>query len=946
MKMTVRNLCLALLFAPLFASGALAAQQLDSLPGLGVIGARNIGPAGMSGRVAAVAVVEADPATFYVGASTGGVFRTTDGGISYTPVFDDQPVLGVGAIAVFQPNPDLVWVGTGEGNPRNSAGVGNGIFRSLNGGESWQRMGLEGSERIHRVLTHPTDPDRVYAGVMGPAWSDGEVRGVYRTLDGGETWERVLYVDERTGVADLVMDPSNPNRLLAALWDFRREPWFFTSGGPGSGLYLSEDGGDTWQPLGAEQGLPEGDLGRIGLAFAPSDPDVVYALVEARRNVLLRSNNGGRTFALVSDADDVNPRPFYYADLRVDPYNENRVYRLHSRIEVSEDAGRTFRTVVPSAIIHGDVHELWIDPADSRHMIMGNDGGVAITWDRGDSWRFVENLTLAQFYHIALDDAIPFRVYGGLQDNGSWVGPSDVWQNKGILNAHWHRVGGGDGFTVLPDPSDERYGYSMSQGGNLQRFDWLTGRRLPIRPIHPDGVPLRFNWNAALSLDPLDPQTLYLGSQFVHRTRDGGASWQIVSPDLTTDDPAKQNADTSGGLTFDATGAEMHTTLLDISPSPVEAGVIWAGSDDGNVQVTRDGGESWSNVTAALRDAPETGWVSDIEPSNHAAGTAWVVFDEHRRGDWTPWIFKTSDFGRSWQRQGAAIEGFVHAIEEDPVEPRLVFAGTEFGLWFSLDAGDSWHRWKALPALAIRDLEVHARDGDLVLGTHARGIWVIDAVHALRELAATPSLSAEPVHLFEAPVAWAHEIAEAIGYRSTGMAMWQGETRTYGMPLTFWNAGEAGRARIEIHDAAGARVAHWQTSAAPGLNRVWWDLRVRDPQAELAEGSEVEPGRYEVKVSLGGEQSARTVEVRADPRIPDVAAGARAERARALRSAAERLESAGSVRSSLARARAAVHAVPDPAQLGGALVDALNTLQQRLDALDRELFSGPECQGI
>ena len=397
---------------------------------------RSIGPAGMSGRVADVDVVRSDPNIIFVGSATGGVWRSVDGGIEWAPIFDDQPVLGIGAVAVSQATPDVVWVGTGEGNPRNSAGVGNGVFRSLDGGDTWTNVGLEGSERIHRIITHPTDPAVAYVAAMGPAWSDGEVRGIFRTRDGGRTWDRVLYVDERTGAADLIMDPSNPNKLFAAMWEFRRWPWFFESGGPGSGLHVTYDGGDSWVRYTEDDGLPPGNLGRIGLAVAPSNPDVVYALVEAEKSELIRSEDGGRSWETISDRSGVVPRPFYYADLRVDPQNENRIYSLHGSIQVSEDQGRNFETVVPSSEIHGDVHELWIDPDNGRRMIMGNDGGIALTYDRGDRWRFVENLTLAQFYHISLDNEAPFNVYGGLQDNGSWYGPSTVWENRGIMNAH------------------------------------------------------------------------------------------------------------------------------------------------------------------------------------------------------------------------------------------------------------------------------------------------------------------------------------------------------------------------------------------------------------------------------------------------------------------------------------------------------------------------------
>ena len=636
------------LAAVALATLAIPLDAQDHQDAFAAIRARAIGPAGMSGRVADVEVVLSDRNIVYVGGSTGGVFKSSDGGLPWAPVFDRQDALGVGSIAVFQPNPDIVWVGTGEGNPRNSAGVCRGVYKSMDGGHSWTKMGLEHSERIHRILTHPTDPDVVYVGAMGPAWSDGDERGVYRTRDGGATWERVLWHNERTGVADMVMDPSNPNKIFAAMWEFRRDPWFLTSGRPGSGLFVTYDGGDSWDRLTEDDGMPEGELGRIGLGVSQSNPSVVYALVEADASELIRSDDGGRSWQTISDEPGIVPRPFYYADLRVDPLNENRIYSLNGAVQVSEDQGRTWSTVVPSAIIHGDVHELWVDPEDPLHMILGEDGGIAFTNDRGGTWRFVENLPLAQFYHISVDDAHPYNVYGGLQDNSSWFGPSTVWENKGILNAHWTRVGGDDGFSVMPDFSDpERYGYSMSQGGNLLHFDKLTGARRSIRPVHPDGTQLRFNWNAGLTWDPFDAGTIYLGSQFLHRSNDQRRSWDLLSPDLTTNDPEKQRAYESGGLTFDASGAEMHTTIISIGPSHLERGLIWIGTDDGNVQVTRDGGATWSDVSGNVSGLPEGIWVPDVQPSKHVAGRAYLVAEDHRRGDWTAHVYVTEDYGRS-----------------------------------------------------------------------------------------------------------------------------------------------------------------------------------------------------------------------------------------------------------------------------------------------------------
>lgn len=910
--------------------------------------AREIGPAGMSGRVSDVEVVLADKNVVYVGAATGGVFKSVDAGLTWAPIFDGQPALGVGHIAVSQQNPDIVWVGTGEGNPRNSAGVGRGLFKSIDGGDSWTHVGFESSERIHRVLTHPTDPNTVWVGVMGPAWSDGDERGVYRTRDGGQSWERVLWRNPRTGVADMVMDPRNPNKIFAAMWEFRRDPWFLTSGGPGSGLFVTWDGGDTWTQLTAEHGLPAGELGRMGVAISESDPRVVYALVEAERSELIRSNDGGRSWETVNDEPGIVPRPFYYADLRVDPKNENRIYSLHSAVEVSEDQGRSWRTVVPSAIIHGDIHELWIDPDDPRRMILGEDGGIAFTYDRGDTWRFVENLGLAQFYHIDVDDAVPFNIYGGLQDNGSWFGPSTVWENKGILNAHWFRVGGGDGFSVMPDRGDpDRYGYSMSQGGNLQHFDKLTGARRSIQPVHPDGTQLRFNWNAGLTWDPHEAGTIYLGSQFLHRSRDQGRSWEVVSPDLTTNDPTKQRAYESGGLTFDASGAEMHTTIISIGPSHLERGLIWVGTDDGNVQVTRDGGATWTNVRGNVPGLPEGIWIPDVQPSKHVAGRAYLVAEDHRRGDWTPLVWVTEDYGRSWRSLATpAIDAFVHAIEEDPVSPDLLFLGTEFGLRVSLDRGRTWTPFTAgVPAVPIRDLVVHPRDGDLVLGTHGRALIVVDDVRPLRELSMTPTIHDRPVHAFAPAPALAVNIAEAIGYRSTGHAMQQAETRAYGALLNFW-AASPGSGRIEVSDVGGRLVWSRSVAATPGVNRVVWNLRPGGGADEsIPRQLEVAPGEYTVTVRLGGETSSAGLSVLGDPRDP-IATTDHAARVAALQEMQRVTGPVNDAREALERASEGVETVLGtlPADAAG-LRDQGARVRSAIRSLLERHFTGPECQG-
>ena len=919
-----------------------------------VMKARSIGPAGMSGRVSAVAVDPMDPTVIYVGAATGGVWRSRDGGLTWRPVFDDQPVLGIGAVAVAPSSPDVVWVGTGEGNPRNSAGVGNGVYRSLDGGDTWRHMGLEASERVHRVVVHPSDPRVVYVGAMGPAWSDGEERGVFKTMDGGETWERVLHAGPDAGAADLVMDPRNPDKLFAALWSFRRWPWFFRSGGPESGLFVTRDGGGSWSRLGPENGLPDGDLGRIGVAVSRSNPDVVYALVEAERSALLRSDDGGASWRTVSDRRGVAPRPFYYADIRVDPANENRLYSLHSAIQVSEDAGRTFRTVVPSRIVHGDVHELWIHPDDGRFMILGEDGGIAVTRDRGDNWRFVENLPLAQFYHLAVDMATPFNVYGGLQDNGSWFGPSHVWAERGIMNLHWTRVGSGDGFATLPDYRDDRYGYSMAQQGRLVRFDKTTGARRDIRPVHPDGAALRFSWNAALAVDPFDSTTIYLGSQFVHRSRDKGATWEIASPDLTTNDPEKQRQQESGGLTLDATGAENHTTILSIAPSPLERGLIWVSTDDGNVQITRDDGATWTNVGDRVPDVPPATWAPHVEPSKHDPAAAYVVYDDHRRGNWTPYAYRTEDYGQSWRSLAIDdIYGFVHVLEEDPVEPDLLFLGTEFGMYVSLDRGESWTAWRnGLPPAPVRAVVVHPRDHDLAVGTHGRAAYVVDDVRPLRALATDPTVADAALHVFPAAPAVQYVEAEAQGYRSTGHAMFMGDLRPYGALLHYWMAAPADDdARVSIVDAAGQVVRTLSGSADRGLNRVVWNLRSAPPDSAAdaspfqPAGPWVLPGQYAVHVEAAGHTAEGAVEVVADPRV-DVSMADRRARIAVQTEAAGWSRSAAQAQRRLERTIEAVDQVLATLPDEDALRSQGVALRDDLTALNRSLFTGPECQGI
>ncbi|HXF96387.1 MAG TPA: hypothetical protein VNI61_09835 [Gemmatimonadales bacterium] len=907
--------------------------------------ARSIGPAGMSGRIADVEVVVSNPKVMYVGTSTGGVWKSTNAGISWVPVFDTMRTSSVGAVAVFQPNPDIVWVGTGEGNPRNSAGVGYGIWKSLDGGTSWQFLGLERTEHIHRVLTHPGDENVAYVCAMGTFWGANPERGVYKTTDGGKTWSRILFVNERSGCADLVMDPANPNKLLAATWEFRRWPWFMQSGGPGSGIHVTYDGGASWKRLTDREGLPKGDLGRIGLAIAASTPDVVYALVEATRSALLRSDDGGRSFRVVNDTAGIANRPFYYTDIRVDPTNENRVYNLFSGLTVSEDGGRTFRPQNRSGL-HGDHHDLWIHP-DGELLVLAHDGGLGISNDKGRTWRFVENLPLGQYYHVNVDLETPYNVYGGLQDNGSWRGPSAVWEQGGIRNYHWDRVGGGDGFGTLSVPGDARYGYAMSQGGNLRRFDLLTGESKDIRPVSPDEkVELRFNWNAAIAQDPFDANTIYYGSQFVHKSPDRGDTWTTISPDLTTNDPEKQRQRESGGLTRDVTGAENHTTIVTIAPSARDRNVIWVGTDDGNVQLTRDAGRTWVNVGRNIRGVPPGTWVPHVEASTHDAGTAFVVFDDHRRANWTTYVYRTTDYGRSWTSLATPeIWGFAHVIEQDPVNPDLLFLGTEFGLYVSLNAGRNWFRWThGLPTAPAAALMVHPRDHDLVIGTHGRSVYILDDIRPLRT--ATAAILARPVHVFEIPAAYQYRLRPQRGYSSTGDVPFEGENRPYGALVTYSvNPGsDTGRVEIEVLDSTGAVVRRLDGPARRGINRVSWNLR-RDPFRGAppggfgggfgggGQGPEVVPGTYTVRVKSGDQTASQTVQVLPDPRYPAAALAGRLQNYEAILQVGRRIEVAGEAADRLRRTIRGVTSVEEAArQKGDSAARALATAAAGLKA--------------
>jgi photosystem II stability/assembly factor-like uncharacterized protein len=858
------------------------------------LGARNIGSAAMSGRIAALAgfTDESGKVNLFVGAASGGVWKSTDGATTFKPVFDNQPVQSIGAIAIDPSNHQNVWVGTGEAWTRNSVSIGNGIYRSTDGGESWTHVGLPDSERVSKIIIDPRASDTVYACVPGKLWSDSTERGLYKTVDGGKTWALVLKgSNASTGCGSVAMDPSNPDVLLAGLWDFRRQGWTFRSGGngphaiSGSGLYRSTDGGKTWteQLVQSHKGLPPKPYGRIALAFAPSDPKTVYAFVESTESQLVISHDGGATWEGGDKSQWMVWRPFYFANLVVDPKNARRVFKTDGALILSEDGGKSFSSIGGFVGMHGDVHDVFVDPNNSQHVFAGDDGGLWISFDGANKWWKNDNLPISQFYHVSLDKDDPYHVYGGLQDNSSWVGDSAY--PSGITSSRWENMFGGDGFWMFADPSDKNYLYAEAQGGTIGRVNIHTHETRDIQPrLGAEDLKrytkLRFNWNTPIALSPHDPATVYIGSQFLFRSRDHGQSWQRISPDLTTNDPQKQKQEQSGGITVDNSAAEMHTTIYSVSESPLTAGLIWVGTDDGNVQLTRDGGEHWTNLTANLPGVPKNAWVNWIQASSFAAGTAYLALDRHTFGDMAPYVYVTTDFGKSWSplatpKDAKGVRGYVHVIKEDTVDPQLLFLGTEFGLWISSDRGSHWAQFKGghIPAVAVRDLAIQPRDNDLVLATHGRGLWIVDDITPLRYL--TPELTTQEAAFVSARPT--QQRIEAQGGWPSGAAAFKGDDPAGGAVITYYQKTRHlfGKLKIEILDAKGTVVDELPASTRRGLNRVVWTMHLRPPHVPPAvqlaqagtQGPRALPGTYTVRLQKNGKNYETQITVGLDQRV-------------------------------------------------------------------------------
>jgi photosystem II stability/assembly factor-like uncharacterized protein len=866
---------------------------------------RSIGPGGMSGRITAIDVVLSDTDIMYAGTASGGLWKSLSAGITWEPIFDNQITASIGAVAVQQSNPDVIWVGTGEGNPRNSLNGGYGVFKSIDGGKSWKSMGLEKTRHIERVLIDPSNPNVVYVGAIGSPWGEHAERGVYKTTNGGKSWRKILFVNNKTGIGDLVMDPENPNKLIAAMWEHKRDPWFFKSGGPGSGLYISYDGGENWSKRTEKDGLPKGELGRIGIAIAKNKTNIIYALIESKKNALYKSEDGGFKWKKINDKRGIGNRPFYYSDIEVDPENENRVYSIFTYVNVSQDGGKNFSQLMPAYGVdngvHPDHHAWWIHPEDGSFMIDGNDGGLNITRDGGKTWRFVGNIPVAQFYHISVDNEFPYNVYGGMQDNGSWRGPSYVWKTQGIRNSYWQEIAFGDGFDVVPDLDDSRYGYAMSQQGYVSRYDWITGNNYIVRPTHVDPkINLRFNWNAAIGQDPFDNSTVYFGSQFVHKSTDKGLTWNTISPDLTTNDPEKQKQSESGGLTLDATGAENHCTLLVIEPSSIEKDMLWVASDDGRVHFTTDGGINWTDVSKNIKGLPKGSWITQIKASNKNKGEALLVANDYRRFNYTPYAYRTKNYGKNWERivDENDVKNFTYSIVEDPVNSNLLFLGTDDGLYISLDAGKKWEKFesKIFPTVPVKDLIIHPRENDLIIGTFGRAAWVLDDIRPLRKIASSVEIiNDKSITLFEPPTAYLASYQQPTGSRFGADALYQGENRKSGAMISYYfnpkkndikeNKSDVEKTKKTKKDSLvlniynGDKLIRTLKKVPPtkkGIFRWYWNMdekgksrpsrNLRSSKREPS-GVKVIPGEYKLVLSYKNEKSEEKISVKSDPRL-------------------------------------------------------------------------------
>ncbi len=878
-----RSLSLGLLALATITTTPLQAQlstPLDSAL-LASLQWRSIGPANMSGRVSDVEGIPSPSKTFYVATAAGGVWKTTNNGTTFRPLFQNERVVAMGDLAIAPSDTMIVWVGTGEEDSRNSISAGGGIYKSTDGGMTWELRGLEATQTIARIVVHPANPDIVYVAALGQIWGANPERGLYRTKDGGVSWELVKFISDKAGFVDLVMHPNDPNTLFAASWERVRGPYFLQSGGPGSALWKSSDGGDSWTEV-VGNGFPTAMKGRIGIDISRSNPDIIYAIVEAEEQEdeeggsgLYRSDDGGATWV---KKNSTNVRPFYYSQVRVHPTNPDRVYWSSTPVNVSNDGGETIGNATQG--IHLDHHAMWIDPVDPERMIVGNDGGIGVTFDQGGNYIFPNTFAIAQFYAISYDMAVPYNVCGGLQDNGSWCGPSRRRQG-GITNAMWHNVGGGDGFYTASDPRDPNIIYVESQRGSMSRMNFATGERSTIRKpnwqevytAYADSIilevgdtaeateaqmtdrirdlrarqvadsaamDLRWNWSTPFFLSPHDPDVFYAAGNRVVKSTYRGDDLQVISPDLTVGDTMKIRVSTSatGGITPDVTGAETHATIVALAESPLRQGALYAGTDDGNVWMSPNDGGEWIELTSRFPGVPEGTWVSRIEPSSHDANRFYVTFDGHRTNDFMPYVYVTEDGGDSFRSISSDLPtgapDFVHVIREDPVNPDLLFVGTDVGLYVSTDRGGSWQRFMTgLPTVPVHDLKIHPRDRELIAGTHGRAIWIAD-IAPLQEL--NDDLVADGFAVFEPTMGFQYG-QQPIGGGSTGHLWFQQPSPRYGAEISFWLAERVigARSEIIITNANGDTVQTLSGTANAGLQTVNWNFQVPPPpRAEIS----------------------------------------------------------------------------------------------------------------
>ncbi len=844
----------------------------------GDITARHIGPALMSGRINDMEVHPTNSRIIYTGTAGGGVWKSNDAGTTFKSIFDDH-CQSIGAVTLDPNDPDnIIYVGTGETWTRNSVSVGDGLYKSVDGGANWNKIGLEKSERIANIIINPKNSNEIYVAVLGALWGDSEDRGVYKSTDGGETWNRMLYVDLKTGCADLAMDPSDPNVLYASMWEFRRTAWGFESGGSNSALYKSTDAGTSWKKI--HNGFPSGKLGRLAIAVAPSNPKVLYTVVEAEkdeRKGLYRSDDAGESWKQLNNDFGITVRPFYFSRIVVDPRDENVIVKGGLSGSISRDGGKTFKDL---GFMHSDIHDIAFSIKDSDIMYVGTDGGVYRSWDGGTNMEIVENLPLSQFYHISVDNATPYHVYGGLQDNGSWYGPSS--SPGGVKARHWNSVGLGDGFRVLKHPTKNII-YSEMQGAeSVWRIDVDRNISKTIQPLATKGgVKLRFNWNAPMATSVHLPDRFYMGSQFLHKSDDMGDTWQIISPDLTTNDVSKQAQENSGGLSKDNSGAENHTTIFTIAESPLDENVLWVGTDDGNVQVTQDGGKTWVNTVANIQGLPKNMWVYHIEASVFDKGTAYAVFEGHTQNNMKAYTYKTTDFGKTWKSIITDdVVGFVRNIQEDYVNPDLLFLGTEFGLYITMDGGSNWYKFtNNMPAVAVHYIELQKATNDLVMGTHGRGVIIIDDISPLREL--NEEVLNKNLHFFTSrPTVINEESNFSDSFGSETQFVGANKTKNAQIKYYLKNRHTFGKMTMEIQDMQGNKIVDLGPGKSKGINIVNWEGKRKQPK--VAKGKTfsfggftspyVPAGTYKAVMTKGTETFEHTFELVYDARSPLTAA--------------------------------------------------------------------------